>query len=93
MQPIFSLPDWGDQQPIAIEFRKWFNWTARHRFSDNKWRSLFRTFERCKGDVAMAVQHVPESLDRNTWTALCQQYAQNMLPGEGGQVKIYFTQQ
>ena len=73
MQTIFSLPEWGDQREFAIDFRKWFNKTARQRFNDHKWRSLYRTFKRCNGDVAVTVQHVPETLDSDTWAALCQQ--------------------
>lgn len=94
MQPMFTLPDWNDQHDSAVEFRKWFNNNARQRYNDNKWRSLYRTFERCNGDIAMASQHVPPRLDRDTWVALCQQYAANILPDESGLVKqillIYF---
>ena len=87
MYAIFSLSEWGDQRKVAVDFRKWFNDNARHRFNDNKWRSMYRTFKRYKGDVAMAIQHVPENLDSDTWAALCEQYAEHMLPDESGLVK------
>jgi hypothetical protein len=86
MQPIFSLPPWGDLSERSSKFRVWFNQNARQRFNDHKWRSLIRTFEKFNGDVALAVQHVPDCLDSETWEALCHQYAANVLPDDSGKV-------
>ena len=71
MQDIFALPPWTDQGAVATKFRKWFNYIANKRWSDNKNRSLRRTYVSL-GEAA--VENPPDRCDSELWGQLIQQY-------------------
>src|SRR3954468_6795620 len=84
MQRDFAFPPWGDQRDVAIKFRKWFNHNANKRWSDNKNRSLRRTYVRL-GPIA--ADHPPEHIGAEIWGPLIEHYNMTSQTDEDGTVK------
>ena len=84
MQGIVALLPWTDQGAVATKFRKWFNNVANKRWSDNKNRSLRRTYDSLGAAVP---EHSPDQCDPEIWGQLIQQYQATQEADETGTVK------